>query len=301
MLMKTIFAFLLFLTTYQSIAQINAGTSDTNKIRVIVFGAHPDDCDITTGGLAALYISMGHAVKFVSLTNGDKGHQTMGGKPLAERRLKETQEVKRRLGVEYDVLENHDGELLPTLGNRLAVIKKIREWHADIVIAPRPNDYHPDHRYTGVLVQDAAYLVIVPNVLPGVPPLKNNPLFLYVSDRFQRPNPFRPDIAIDISSVINKKIDALDAHVSQFYEWLPWTEHDTSVPPDAIARKKWLTEKRGTRNQVSAAVLESLGKWYGKDQASKIQFAEAFEICEYGKNPGAEDIRRLFPMLTATR
>jgi LmbE family N-acetylglucosaminyl deacetylase len=296
-LMKITFIFLLFLISYQSIGQKNAGNADTNKIRVIVFGAHPDDCDITTGGLAALYVSMGHAVKFVSLTNGDKGHQTMGGKPLASRRLKETQEVERRLGIEYDVLDNHDGELIPDLGNRLAVIRKIREWQADIVIAPRPNDYHPDHRYTGVLVQDAAYLVIVPNVLSGVQPLKNNPLFLYVSDRFLRPNPFRPDITIDISTVIGKKIDALDAHVSQFYEWLPWTEHDTSVPVDAAARKKWLTEKRGTRNKVSAAVLESLEKWYGKEHAATVQFAEAFEICEYGRNPGTEDIRRLFPML----
>ncbi|HTE28456.1 PIG-L deacetylase family protein [Flavitalea sp.] len=299
--MRITFALLLFFTGYQSIAQNNLGNPDTNKIRVIVFGAHPDDCDITTGGLAALYVSMGHAVKFVSLTNGDKGHQTMGGKPLASRRLKETKEVARRLGVEYDVLDNHDGELMPTLENRLAVIKKIREWQADIVIAPRPNDYHPDHRYTGVLVQDAAYLVIVPNVLPGVQPLKNNPLFLYVSDRFQRPNPFRPDIAVDISTVIDKKIDALDAHVSQFYEWLPWTEHDKSVPGDSTARKKWLTEKRGSRNNVSPAVLTLLEKWYGKDQAAKVQFAEAFEICEYGKNPGTEEIRRLFPMLREAR
>ncbi|MHA4842772.1 PIG-L deacetylase family protein [Flavitalea antarctica] len=295
--MKLSLAILLFFTNYFVVAQNNPGHTDTNKIRVIVFGAHPDDCDITTGGLAALYVSMGHAVKFVSLTNGDKGHQAMGGKPLAARRLKETQEVERRLGIKYDVLDNHDGELMPTLENRLAVIRKIREWRADIVIAPRPNDYHPDHRYTGVLVQDAAYLVIVPNVLPGVEPLKNNPLFLYVSDRFLRPNPFRPDITIDISAVIGKKIDALDAHVSQFYEWLPWTEHDTSVPAEAAARKQWLTEKRATRNKVSAAALESLEKWYGKEHAANVKFAEAFEICEYGRNPGAEEIRRLFPMI----
>jgi LmbE family N-acetylglucosaminyl deacetylase len=299
--MKKSLTLLLLVTSYYCFSQKNAGAIDTSKISVIVFGAHPDDCDITTGGLAALYVSLGHRVKFVSLTNGDKGHQTMSGKALASRRLKETREVARRLGIEYEVLENHDGELLPTLENRLAVIRRIREWHADIVIAPRPNDYHPDHRYTGVLVQDAAYLVIVPNVLPGIQPLKNNPLFLYVSDRFQRPNPFRPDIAIDISSVIDKKIDGLDAHVSQFYEWLPWTEHDTSVPADTAARKKWLYEKRSARTKVTAAILESLVKWYGNDYASKVQFAETFEICEYGKNPDAAEIRRLFPMLTRSR
>jgi LmbE family N-acetylglucosaminyl deacetylase len=293
---KKVLLLLLFIIV-QSLVHPQIVSAQNKKLQIIVFGAHPDDCDITTGGLAALYVSMGHAVKFVSLTNGDKGHQTIGGGELALRRLKETQEVSRRLGVEYEVLDTHDGELLPTLENRLEVIRCIREWKADVVIAPRPNDYHPDHRYTGVLVQDAAYLVIVPNVLSSVPPLKNNPLFLYVKDRFQRPNPFRPDIVIDISSVFDKKIDALDSHVSQVYEWLPWTEHDTTVPSGLADRRKWLSAKRIARDKVAPAILESLQKWYGKERAGKVVAAEAFEICEYGRNPTTEDIYKLFPML----
>jgi LmbE family N-acetylglucosaminyl deacetylase len=289
---KLFFCVVAFFTIGQTLLAQNT------KIRVIVFGAHPDDCDISSGGLAALYSSSGHAVKFVSMTNGDKGHQKMGGGELAQRRLKETQEVARRLGIEYEVLDNHDGELLPTLENRLEVIRRIREWKADVVIAPRPNDYHPDHRYTGVLVQDAAYLVIVPNILSSVPPLENNPVFLYTRDHFQRPNPFRPDVAIDISSVYQKKIDALDAHVSQFYEWLPWTAHDTSVPGTPQERKKWLSEKHQSRVRVTPEVRQSLEKWYGKERAANITHAESFEICEYGKNPTEADIRRLFPMLS---
>ena len=104
------------------------------------------------GGTAALFAAMGYAVKFVSVTNGDAGHQSEGGGTLAKRRTAEAQEAGKRLGVTYDVLDNHDGELLPTLDVRLQIIRKIREWNADVVIAPRPNDYHPDHRYTGVLV-----------------------------------------------------------------------------------------------------------------------------------------------------
>jgi LmbE family N-acetylglucosaminyl deacetylase len=294
--MKKLLYCLLFL-----LATLPPLSAQSKKIRVIVFGAHPDDCDITTGGLAALYTSSGHAVKFVSLTNGDKGHQKIGGGELAARRLKETQEVARRLGVEYEVLDTHDGELMPTLENRLEVIRRIREWKADIVIAPRPNDYHPDHRYTGVLVQDAAYMVIVPNMLSSVPPLENNPLFLYVRDRFQRPNPFRPDIAVDISSVFDKKIDALDAHVSQFYEWLPWTEHDTSVPTNPQERKKWLASTQRAQNKITPAWQQALEKWYGKEKAAQITQAEAFEICEYGMNPSDDDIRRLFPMLSQSK
>ena len=174
-----------------------------------MIGAHPDDCDGDGGGTAILLASMGYAVKFVSVTNGDAGHQSMGGGALAKRRMAEAKEAGKRFGVEYEVLDNHDGELLPTLQVRLQIIRKIREWNADVVIAPRPNDYHPDHRYTGVLVQDAAYMVTVPNVAPDVPPLRKNPVFLYFEDRFQRPNPFRPDIAVDITSVIDKKVNAL--------------------------------------------------------------------------------------------
>ena len=141
---------------------------DDGKVRIIMIGAHPDDCDQGGGGTAILFSQMGYAVKFVSVTNGDAGHQSMKGKELAQRRYNETQEAGKRFGVTYDVLDNHDGLLMPTLDVRLQIIKKIREWNADIVIAPRPNDYHPDHRYTGVLVQDASYMVAVPNIAPEV-------------------------------------------------------------------------------------------------------------------------------------
>ena len=154
------------------------------------------------------------------------------------RRRAEAQEAGRRIGIEYDVLENHDGRLLPTLEVREQVIREIRQWKADIVIAPRPNDYHPDHRYTGILVQDAAYMVIVPNVVSDVPALGKNPVFLSYHDRFLRPQPFRPDIVVSTDDVYQKKIDMLDAHVSQMYEWLPWTEGKLEqVPRDAAARK----------------------------------------------------------------
>jgi LmbE family N-acetylglucosaminyl deacetylase len=162
-------------------ACLTAQTSD-GKLRIIAFGAHPDDCDQKAGGTAARWAALGHHVKFVAVTNGDAGHQSEGGGALANRRRKEAQEAGRRLGVEYETLDNHDGQLIPSVDVREQVIRKIRQWNADVVLAPRPNDYHPDHRYTGVLIQDAAYLVVVPNITPDTPPLKKNPLFLYFQD-----------------------------------------------------------------------------------------------------------------------
>lgn len=266
-----------------------------SKIRVIAFGAHPDDCDIRAAGTAALFAKMGHAVKFVSVTNGDAGHQTMKGVELANRRHAETQESARRLGITYEVLNNHDGQLLPTLEVREQIIRQIRQWNADIVLAPRPNDYHPDHRYTGVLVQDAAYMVVVPAVTPDAPPLRKNPVFLYYEDRFQKPSPFRPDIAVALDDVIDQKIDALDAHVSQFYEWLAWVDGKLDqVPKDPAARKAWLKEQRtrAPRPDVRATLV----KWYGPPRGNAVKYYEAFEICEYGAQPNEERTRQLFPM-----
>ncbi|MDO5524356.1 MAG: PIG-L family deacetylase [Bacteroidia bacterium] len=270
--------------------------SKDKKINVIVIGAHPDDADGSAGGTAIKFARLGHNVLFVSLTNGDAGHQSKGGGALAKIRRAESNEAGKRFGVTYKVLDNHDGELLPTLEVRHQVIRLIREWNADIVIGPRPYDYHPDHRNTAIVLQDAAYMVIVPNVVSDTPPLKKNPVFLYTQDRFQKPYPFVPDIAVDISDVLDQKIYAMAAHESQYFEWLPWTAgQDKNVPKDEKGRLEWL--KSGRRRTIVPAVRESLVKWYGNEKAGKITDAEAFEICEYGRQPGESEIRELFPML----
>jgi LmbE family N-acetylglucosaminyl deacetylase len=274
-------------------------SAQKEPVRLIAFGAHPDDCDLGAGGLAAKYAALGDKVKFVSLTNGDAGHQSQEGRELASRRRAEAQEAGRRIGIEYEVLDNHDGKLLPTLDVREQVIREIRQWKADIVIAPRPNDYHPDHRYTGVLVQDASYMVIVPDLVKDTPPLPRNPLFLYYSDRFTRPQAFRPDIVVSIDDVFEKKIDMLDAHVSQFYEWLPWTSGTfDQVPKDAVERKKWLGTQPMAARKGAQEWNAALEKRYGMD-AAHIQHAEAFEITEYGRQPDEAEIRTLFPFFPA--
>jgi LmbE family N-acetylglucosaminyl deacetylase len=291
MLERSLISGFLLITTLAAMA-----FAQTSPIRVIAFGAHPDDCDIRASGTAALWASMGYAVKFVSVTDGDAGHQSMHGIELAERRRREAKESARRLGIEYEVLSNHDGELLPTLPVREQIIREIRTWHADIVLAPRPNDYHPDHRYTGVLVQDAAYMVVVPDIVPDVPALRKNPAFFYYQDHFQRPNPFRPDVVVSIDEVIDKKLDALDAHVSQVYEWLPWVDGKLNdVPKDAAGRRNWL--KRWVSTNASPEIRRQLTKWYGEKKANAVKYYEAFELCEYGAQPDDARIRQLFPML----
>jgi LmbE family N-acetylglucosaminyl deacetylase len=268
------------------------------KLRIIAFGAHPDDCELKAGGVGAKWAALGHHVQFVSVTNGDIGHWRQAGGPLARRRLAEAEKCDRMLGIHSRVLDIHDGELEPTLEHRRTLTRLIRAWEADIVIAHRPNDYHPDHRYTGVLVQDAAFMVAVPFFCPDVPPLKKNPVFLYYSDRFERPNPFRADVIVDIDDVLDKKLAALEALESQFYEGGALGSADL-VPADAAGQAKRLRDVRAGFVERSFGVAKKyrpqLEQWYGKERGAQIHHAEAFEVCEYGSQPNNTELRRLFP------
>jgi len=275
-----------------------ASAADNARLRIICFGAHPDDCEIQASGVAAMWASKGHKVKFVSVTNGDIGHWRDAGGPLALRRKAEVEAAAKILGIETEVLDIHDGELLPTLENRRTLTRLIREWNADIVMGPRPNDYHPDHRYTGVLVQDAAYMVTVPFFCPDVPAMKNNPVFLYYPDSFQKPNPFQPDIVVSVDEVIEKKLDALGAIVSQFDEGGANGSADL-FPADPAKQKQRHQQVRdgfARRNQsIADRFRPQLEQWYGKDRTAKVKYAEAFEICEYGRRPDKAELARLFP------
>ncbi len=267
-----------------------------NQLRIIVFGAHPDDPE-KVGGTMAKFVAQGHTVRLVSLTNGNAGHFEMGGGPLAQRRYRETQCAGRVIGAEYVVLDNDDGKLMPTLENREEVIRQIRAFQADVVVSPRPNDYHPDHRNTGLLVRDAAYMVTVPNIVASVPHLNKNPIFMYMWDRFTEPSPFVPDVVVAIDDVIEQKIDMYHCHESQMYEWLPYNQGVLDqVPRDAAKRREWLAETRGFRSsRPGETYRELLIQLYGRQKGGQVRQAEAFQISEYGSQPSLEELKQLFP------
>lgn len=296
--MKHILLLFIFVTALSMTSQAQINTSADTPLRVIAIFAHPDDAESKMGATAAMMAEMGHEVKFLSLTNGDAGHHEKGGGALARIRRAEAQESAQRLGIsEYEVFDNHDAELMPDLHIRMNVIRAIREWNADVVLGLRPNDYHPDHRNAGQLVIDASYMVIVPNVAPDTEPVANNPVFLYMQDRFTKPNPFSHDIVVGIDDYVEIKIAGLDAHTSQMYEWLPWTSGQLdNVPEDPDERLEWM-RNRWIGREMSAEQRAGLERWYGADRAAQFNHAESFEIAEYGRYPSEEEIRMIFPML----
>jgi len=284
-------------------AQAAGSAGDDGKLRIIVFGAHPDDCELKAGGTAALWAAQGHHVKFVSVTNGDIGHATMAGGPLAKRRTAEVKKADAMLGVECEVLDIHDGELMPTLENRKLFVRLIRQWKADIVMGPRTNDYHPDHRYVGVLMQDAAFMVTVTHYCPDVPQLARNPVFLYLSDGFQKPNPFEPDIVVPLETVFDKKAEAIWALESQIESlWATGNfEKVVPIPTDPqqqeLRRKEQRDRLAARDGDIAKKYRQKLIELYGEERAGKTAYAEAFELCEYGRRPSIEELKKLFPLL----
>lgn len=272
-------------------------TQSSSPLRILVIGAHPDDCEIKAGGVAALYRQQGHVVRFVSVTNGNAGHHEMSGAPLAARRAKETLASGAICGVEYEVMSNNDGQLVPTIAARFELIALIRRFLPDLILTHRPNDYHPDHRATSQLVCDAAYMVTVPAVVPEVPFLKTNPVIAFLVDDFQCPYPFRPSVVVDVTAVVPQIVDMQDAHVSQFYEWLPYNQGILDqVPADAAQRKEWLaTQAKERLRKVANRFRNELIATYGPERGAKIEYAEAFEGCEYGSPLTPENVKKLFP------
>ena len=268
-------------------------------LRILVIGAHPDDADIKTGGTSSLWCRLGHQVHLVSVTDGGAGHQTLRGAPLAERRRTEAKAAGAVIGATYHVLEFPDAGLMPTLEARHRLIRLIRTVRPDLILTHRLTDYHPDHRYTATLVQDAAYLVTVPAVCPDVAHLDRDPVIAYVSDDFRKPIPFSPDVVVDIGDSVERMIDMLHCHQSQFYEWLPFNAGQADqVPTDAAARRRWLGDRirrriRPLADRYRAQLLHT----YGSERGRAVEYVEAFEVSEYGAPLTAAARARLFPFL----
>jgi LmbE family N-acetylglucosaminyl deacetylase len=268
-------------------------------LRLLIIGAHPDDADYHAGGLAALYRAAGHIVTMVSLTDGGAGHQTLRGKELTKRRKAEAAAAGAVIGATYDVYDNPDGALVPTLEIRGQVIRLLRSFRPDLVLTHRPNDYHPDHRYTSMLVQDAAYMVTVPAVVPDTPHLPRDPVIAYLPDNFQKPYPFQPSVVVDVGGVLDQIVDMLHCHQSQFYEWLPYNQGRLDqVPQTEEERRTWLAAAvRARLRELADRNRDLVLKTFGPQRGSEVGYIEAFEACEYGAPLEEAAVRRLFPFL----
>jgi LmbE family N-acetylglucosaminyl deacetylase len=269
------------------------------RLRMLILGAHPDDAEFHAGGLAAIYRKLGHTVKMVSVTDGGAGHHARNPAELVQVRREEAASSGRIIGATYETWGNPDGSLESTLDVRHQIIRELRTYAPDLVLTHRINDYHPDHRAVGQLVQDASFMVTVPLVVPEVPALRKDPVVAYMNDLFTKPCPLDPDIVIDITDHVDTIVAMLACHRSQVYEWLPYNQGILDqVPNDERGRLAWLREWFLPRpRKVADRFRDALIATYGPQRGPVIQFAEAYEISEYAAPLDAAARKRLFPFL----
>ena len=288
----------------------------SKQLKVLMIGAHLDDNDFRCGGIALKYIKAGHSVQFLSMCNGCGGHHENSPEEIAKRRYLEAQKVAQITGVKYDVWEIPDCEIMADLETRKRLVRYIRQVNPDIIFSHRTNDYHADHRNVALLVQDASYLLIVPNFCSDVPAMKEMPVIMCTPDLFTNP-PFVPDVLVSIDDVLDEKYEMFNCHESQIYEWLPYTHGELDkVPADKVERLEWYRSPRIPRDKAlsveelqqyktknhseyTEAILASkyrdlLVKRYGK-KGETLLFAEAFQNSEYGKRLDENNIDVLFP------
>ena len=273
------------------------------KRHYLVFGAHPDDCEISVGGTAAKLAACGDKVKFVSVTNGNKGHfadeYVRDPNSLIERRMAEARAGAEAIGAEFECLGVDDGEVFVTHELTERIVKVIREFGSegtgpDLVMLNRPTDYHRDHRYTAQSVLDASYVLTVPLYSHSIRHLDRMPVFAYWADQFSEGGDFRADVVVPIDDVFETKLDGVAAHVSQFFEWLPFNAMSLdSVPDDDDGRRSYLRNQLQNR---ARRVTEWVADSPARERAGECEFVEAFQISEYGRQPSTDDLAELFPV-----
>ncbi|MBQ4630453.1 MAG: PIG-L family deacetylase [Clostridia bacterium] len=267
-------------------------------MKFLMIGAHQDDNEFECGGLASKLIKNGHTVQFLSMCNGCGGHHILKPEEITAVRAKESAKVAELLGITYDVWDIDDCNLVADLPTRKRLIRYIRKFSPDVIITHRTNDYMPDHRATGQLVVDASYLLTVPNECYDVPEMRFMPVIMCSADKFTNPK-FRADVVVDVDSEIDVKLQIANINVSQVYEWLPYTYGET-VPEKDDERFEWLKGMNITQNTTDEEVMSAkrgyavqfaktaarfrgeLIERYGFEKGSKIRYAEAYEVCEYG-------------------
>ena len=185
-----------------------------HKLDILAFGAHPDDVELGCGGTLLGAIAEGKKVGVIDLTKGE-----LGTRGTVEIRLKEAQAASKVLGlVVRENLGMADGFFKNDQEHQLAIVECIRRFQPTIVLCNAPEDRHPDHGRAAILVADACFLSGLSKIETthnGVPQKAWRPsnVFHYIQSRN-----LTPSFVVDISAHMDKKMESILAHSSQFFD-----------------------------------------------------------------------------------
>jgi len=183
------------------------------KLDILVIAVHPDDAELCCSGTILKHIALGKKVGIVDLTRGE-----LGTRGTAETRDEEAADSAKILGLHVrENLRMRDGFFQNDEFHRLEVIKAIRKYQPEIILSNALEDRHPDHGRAGDLVHDSVFLSGLPKIetsIDGVKQEAHRPRLLlqFIQDRY-----LKPDIIVDISNHMDKKIESIKAFKTQFY------------------------------------------------------------------------------------
>ncbi|WP_316830188.1 bacillithiol biosynthesis deacetylase BshB1 [Pedobacter aquatilis] len=183
------------------------------KLDILVIAVHPDDAELCCSGTILKHIALGKKVGIVDLTRGE-----LGTRGTAETRDEEAADSAKILGLHVrENLRFRDGFFQNDEQHRLEVIKVIRKYQPELILSNALEDRHPDHGRAGDLVYDAVFLSGLPKIeteIDGQKQQAHRPRLLlqYIQDRY-----LKPDIIVDISEYMDKKIESVKAFKTQFY------------------------------------------------------------------------------------
>ncbi|MDP1746447.1 MAG: bacillithiol biosynthesis deacetylase BshB1 [Bacteroidota bacterium] len=205
------------------------------KLDILAIGVHPDDVELSCSGTILKHIALGKKCGIVDLTSGELGTRGSG-----ELRLVEAANAAKILGVSVrDNLGMADGFFKNDKEHQLEIIKKIREYRPEIIICNAASDRHPDHGRASALVSEACFysgLMRVETQLNSVNQKAWRPkaVYHYIQDR-----QLKPDFVVDITAFVEKKMEAIQAFKSQFYN------PDSTEPESPISMKNFFDVVKG--------------------------------------------------------
>lgn len=213
-------------------------------MKIMAFGPHPDDIELSCAGTLAKYKAQGHDVAMVCVTNGEVGSPTLPKEKIAAIRKKEAEHSAQVIDAAFFWLGYPDEFLFNTPEVRLHFIEIIRRFGPDIIIAPdKNNDYHPDHTTTGQIVWDTHVMTTVPNIKTESKPCSKI-ADIYYMDTLAGIN-FQPDFYVDISDYWPQKRQMIECHKSQA-EWL-FNQYGASIVENAETQTKFRGYQAGCK------------------------------------------------------
>lgn len=231
-------------------------------MRVLAFGAHPDDIEILCAGTLARYARAAHEVVICVATDGAAGHMNIAPEELIGIREGEARAAANLLGAELLWLGFPDEFIFDDKHTRLSFIKAIREVRPDVILTHDPEDYHHDHRTVSRLVLTTSFMASLPNVQtdqpahPVVPPI-------YYMDTLAG-HSFQPTHYVDITNTLGMKKEMLACHESQL-TWL--RDHDDT---DMLAFVEVVAKARGYQAGVAYAEGFRLEKSWSRTPLERL-------------------------------